>query len=575
MVKRKRLLMGGFVLAALAAVGLGGFLGGFVMVEKKLPGYQALREQLKAVRTYVAGQAEESRYSLGRVTPENQIQSTVLNLALERIPVPGLRKNSGGGGFTSFGEDLVLVAYDGRIFRVEDGQAVAASIAVPDNGFAAYQAYAAAADDGLYHYPNTLRYNDILAYSDGDRSYLVLSYTEWRDAERCYDNVLARLPLQEGATSLEGIQAQAEDWEIVYRSVPCLPLTTTGDAVAEGALDGKGAAGRLVHAEGHRVLLVNGAFSWDGVVRDEALPQKDGNDYGKVVQVDLESGATEIVAKGLRNAQGIAVDASGSVWAVDQGPQGGDELNRIAAGGDYGWPQTSLGTLYSREPWPMEPQVGRHRNGTAPTFAWMPSIAPSSLTVIDGFHPFWDGDLLVGSLVGARVDRIRIRDGRVLFSEPISIGERVRDVHQHSDGRLALWTDNEAIVMLSPAPPSVYDNVVEDTIRQLREEEAGRAQLRAALESCRRCHLFKRFGSPDRLALGGVYEDGIGATEFSGYSEAIRARTGLWNDETLKAFLLDPQRTLPGTNMPDPELRDEALAEDIVKVLRRIALVID
>jgi len=219
------------------------------MVEKKLPGYQALREQLKAVRTYVAGQAEESRYSLGRVTPENQIQSTVLNLALERIPVPGLRKNSGGGGFTSFGEDLVLVAYDGRIFRVEDGQAVAASIAVPDNGFAAYQAYAAAADDGLYHYPNTLRYNDILAYSDGDRSYLVLSYTEWRDAERCYDNVLARLPLQEGATSLEGIQAQAEDWEIVYRSVPCLPLTTTGDAVAEGALDGKGAAGRLVHGK--------------------------------------------------------------------------------------------------------------------------------------------------------------------------------------------------------------------------------------------------------------------------------------------------------------------------------------
>ena len=86
---------------------------------------------------------------------------------------------------------------------------------------------------------------------------------------------------------------------------------------------------------------------------------------------------------------------------------GGDELDLIVPGSNYGWPDVSLGVDYvdpvsDEKFWPPSAHQGRHPGFSAPLFAWTPSIAPSSLQFIDGFHPRWDGDLLVSALAGRR-----------------------------------------------------------------------------------------------------------------------------------------------------------------------------
>jgi glucose/arabinose dehydrogenase len=149
----------------------------------------------------------------------------------------------------------------------------------------------------------------------------------------------------------------------------------------------------------------------------------------------------EIWSYGHRNIQGMARDpVSGRVWATEHGPRGGDELNLIEGGQNYGWPLQSYGADYrTGEP------VGQRRVAgmTAPKVAWVPSPAPSGLAVYTGSQfPQWKGSLFSGGLSSNDIRRIALdKDGKVVGQDRLDIGARVRDVKQGPDGVLYALTD--------------------------------------------------------------------------------------------------------------------------------------
>ena len=148
----------------------------------------------------------------------------------------------------------------------------------------------------------------------------------------------------------------------------------------------------------------------------------------------------EIWSYGHRNIQGMTRDAAGRVWASEHGPRGGDELNLIEGGSNYGWPLQSYGADYrTAEPVGVKAVPGM----TAPKVAWVPSPAPSGLAHYTGKHfPQWRGSLFSGGLAALDVRRVAIdKDGNVTAQERLEIGKRVRDVKQGPDGYLYLLTD--------------------------------------------------------------------------------------------------------------------------------------
>ena len=208
------------------------------------------------------------------------------------------------------------------------------------------------------------------------------------------------------------------------------------------------------------VLTLGDGFDW----REEA--QNRANHLGKIVRLNRDGSvppdnplvgqadaAAEIYSLGHRNVQGIFFDAEhGRLYSHEHGPRGGDELNLIQPGQNYGWPLATFGIDYSGariSPYTELPGL------VAPLLHWTPSLAPSSLTLYRGaLFPEWQGDLFVSTLAERSVRRIRVRDGmlageEVLFEE---LGERIRDVRSGPDGALYLLTDSAEGRLLRVVP---------------------------------------------------------------------------------------------------------------------------
>lgn len=167
------------------------------------------------------------------------------------------------------------------------------------------------------------------------------------------------------------------------------------------------------------------------------------------------SGArAEIYSYGHRNSQGMTVHPqTGDVWQTDSGPAGGDEINRIRPGANYGWPKVSFGNHYDGRPIP-DPAPG---DGTElPLHFWNPSISPSGILVYTGdAFPQWQGDLLVGSLPARFLARVRFDGARLTEEERLlhDRGDRIRAVATGPDGLIYLLTDasNGALLTIRPA----------------------------------------------------------------------------------------------------------------------------
>jgi aldose sugar dehydrogenase len=169
---------------------------------------------------------------------------------------------------------------------------------------------------------------------------------------------------------------------------------------------------------------------------------------GKVMRLNRDGSNAQQVSLGHRNPQGAAVHpGTGELWLVEHGPQGGDELNRVLPGRNYGWPLRSYGCPYGA-PVGTTCQVngGVHAPGwEEPLSYWIPtSIAPSGLAFYTGtLIPQWTGSLFTGALAGQALWRLTLSGNTVTAREALyaDLGNRIRDVRQGPDGRLYLLTD--------------------------------------------------------------------------------------------------------------------------------------
>ncbi|MCG7201179.1 PQQ-dependent sugar dehydrogenase [Marinobacter pelagius] len=146
---------------------------------------------------------------------------------------------------------------------------------------------------------------------------------------------------------------------------------------------------------------------------------------------------------GNRNIQGMTIHPeTGDIWTHEHGPRGGDEINILSAGTNYGWPEITYGIDYSGLPITMHTE----KEGMAqPLHYWDPSIAPSGMAFYTGERfPEWQGDLFVGALKMRKLVRLEIGDGDVTEEEDLltDLGDRIRDVRMGPDGVLWLLTDS-------------------------------------------------------------------------------------------------------------------------------------
>jgi glucose/arabinose dehydrogenase len=217
---------------------------------------------------------------------------------------------------------------------------------------------------------------------------------------------------------------------------------------------------RLVIHDGY--LFITVGDRWD--LRH--LSQSPGSHLGKIVRlhddgrvpednpfVDVPGAEPAVWALGSRNAQGLAVHPdTGELWAHEHGPLGGDEVNIIEAGGNYGWPVVSYGREYTGEP--VGEGLTELDGMIPPVHYYVPSIAPSDMLFYTGAEfPAWQGSLLIGALALTHLNRLAL-DGQVVVAEERLLsdrGWRIRALEQGIRGELYIAIDAGRVYRLTPA----------------------------------------------------------------------------------------------------------------------------
>jgi len=315
--------------------------------------------------------------------------------------------------------------------------------------------------------------------------------------------------------------------------------------------------GRLAYRGDGKLYLTIG----DHTKVDPKVSEDPDTTLGKIIEINLRTNSWRQYTKGHRNQEGLTFLGSGQLVSTEHGPFGGDELNVITEGDDYGWPNVTLGTHYNSYDWPSGTSpVGRHAGYKAPLFAWVPSIAPAQVIEVNNFSPRWDGDLLVGTLKASSLYRLRFEEGRVLYSERIWIGERIRDIAQTNDGTIVLWTDDAKLLFVTVDKDQL-------AVKRRTPNIIGSAMVN---QNCLGCHHFGSTNPTDFApSLSNLLNRPIASDTFS-YSPALRAKQSLghWTPALLSEFLSDPFKFASGTAML-PQNISPADIKDIVDVLVR------
>jgi len=222
-------------------------------------------------------------------------------------------------------------------------------------------------------------------------------------------------------------------------------------------LNAEGINGRMIQATDGTLFITSGILAGVGIESpDWPQPQQLTSRMGKVLRINTDGSVPrdnpfvgrrdslpEIYAYGLRDDQGMAIHPrTGRLWTSENGPRGGDEINMIESGRNYGFPAISYGHEYSGKP------INGDRTSSPgmqqPVYFWTPSVAPSGMTFYTGrLFPAWQGNLFVATLAGRHVARLVLEGERVVAEERLltDMGTRMRDVRQGPDGALFVMTD--------------------------------------------------------------------------------------------------------------------------------------
>ena len=244
---------------------------------------------------------------------------------------------------------------------------------------------------------------------------------------------------------------QLRDVQVIWRQVP--------KTVGRGHF-----GNRIVFAKDGKLFITSG----ERMRFDPA--QSLASNLGKVVRINSDGsipndnpfvGKTDalgdIWSYGHRNMLSAAIDpTSGQLWVVEMGPLGGDELNMIERGKNYGWPVVSNGDNYNSSPIPDHPS---QKDFQGPVRSWSPVISPSGAFFYTGsLFPGWRGSLLAGGLSSQAVVRLAVESGKVNVEERIDMKRRIRDLIQAPDGAILVIVDDKSGDLLRLTPSGARAN---------------------------------------------------------------------------------------------------------------------
>jgi glucose/arabinose dehydrogenase len=249
---------------------------------------------------------------------------------------------------------------------------------------------------------------------------------------------------------VDGPQPRMEDVKVIFRMLPSL------DSVQHFG-------GRMVFLPGDKMFITLGDRS---ILPGRAQAQDLGSHLGKIVRINRDgsiprdnpfvgraSARPEIWSYGHRNVLAATLDGKGRLWELEHGPRGGDELNLVVKGKDYGWPTITYGEEYSGKP--IGQSLTQAPGMEQPVYYWDPVIAPSGAAVVSGkLFPEWRGNLLTGGLGSKALVRLVLKDDRVVGEERLLTDrdERIRDVVEGPDGAIWLVTDADKGKLLRVHP---------------------------------------------------------------------------------------------------------------------------
>ncbi len=255
---------------------------------------------------------------------------------------------------------------------------------------------------------------------------VVVSFPRYDRKSECVSLVLGsyRIDLDKrAAVKPEGI------W---FTSKPCVPVRAVQHA-----------AGRIEVIDKSSVYLTLGDLGFTKISSVKAR-----GDLGSVFKVS--SSKVEKISSGHRNQQGIALIGS-DLYASEHGPRGGDELNLISKGKDYGWPAVTYGEPYSAGDYVKPTTTGSHDGYVKPLKYWVPSVAPTELVLLPEGNGWgnWSSQLVMGTLIETSLIFIELRDRRTVGQVlKVDVGERIRDLEISSAGQIVATTDSGKILFI-------------------------------------------------------------------------------------------------------------------------------
>jgi cytochrome c2 len=417
--------------------------------------------------------------------------------------------------------------------------------------------------------PGFFRSLDLLAAPVAPHEFdLYASYARYTG--ECFEIVVAR---RRAIATEAGIELDGANWEDVFVAEPCLAPKSTSYVFA-----GHQIGGRLALLDADTLLLSIGDAELDGDRGTPDGPQNPDWDIGKIVAISLADGSTERLALGFRNPQGLLIDSSGRIWESEHGPLGGDEVNLVRRGANYGWPLVTYGLPYHETSSPLT-AFDSHDGFERPAFVFTPAVAPSQMIEpsVEEF-PFWRSSIILSSLKNESLYVLRVDGDDIVSSEPVFIDFRIRDILSRPNGQIAMVTEERAgggnlILMRARAEgrdsaPFQVADMRERNSRQTQAEPATAAESGRQVfeQACATCHSLSGAASAGP-PLNGVVGRDIGSIEGFAYSDALAHAGGDWTPRRLRSFLANPSADFAGSTMPESGL-SEAQADAVIAYLR-------
>lgn len=530
--------------------------------------------QISTIKNYIVPSWSLYNKEEMKIETELVYDSFIQRLLIKKVQIPGSTDH--GGALSVSGKILFLITNKGTILPFDLNQ-----YAILENNFDEIPMNL----DGLYrsgHPDQNFRidwfrvnglYSQII---DKNVHELYVSHNAYLENKDCITHNITKTKVSVQGDSVR----QIDKWETIFTASPCIDPEPEKIAAAR-PYPGHISGGPMIEFDDNRLLVAIGDYNRHGLGGIDEWAMNPANPYGKTILLNKESGDWSVFSTGNRNISGLYKDENDTIWAVENGPRGGDELNILAEGKNYGWPRVSYGLWYDHS---FE-LIGKHKAGTHPEFtkpiySWVPSVAPRGLVKINGTKfEYWENDLIVGTMTDNSLHRLRLTDNNiVVFDERIDLGHRMRDLVVLPDGKLALITDDNYLIIIDDGG-AVYEDIsteVKERIKDLNnfdslsdsrdstssDDFVMSSQL-IFQKKCSSCHNLNSINGIGPH-LSNLYNRKVGEVDGYNTSQALKSDTRTWNPNLLRSFLENPEKVFPGTRMQRVNL-SSAEVDSLVK----------